>query len=236
MRRLLYTLCLAVIFPISAHATSVASIINTSCSGSLTSSLIDGASFSCAGNLTLDGGFITSDSLINISADGDLFVDNLTFTAPNVTFSVLNGMLTMGSAAVVNTSIAILQSNPNTILNWSEFNIGQSAIVNLNQGQPSKATLNSVLGINQTTSGVLSVNSGGSIYLGNTNGVTLQPNTTPLTPGGSIVIGLVSSGLTTTGNNAYTPFTVLSAVPEPNSYLMVLFGLGLIMYRRKFNN
>ena len=235
MNRLLYALCLAAIFPISAHATSVASIINTSCSGSLTSSLVDGASFSCAGNLTLDGGFITSDSLINISADGDLFVDNLTFTAPNVTFSVLNGMLTIGRAAVVDTSIAILQSNPNKILNWSEFNIGQSTTLNLNQGQPSKATLNSVLGINQPLSGFLTVNDGGNIYLGNTNGVALQPNNTPLTPGGSIVI-TGSGELITTGGGSYNPPIAVSAVPEPSTYFMVLLGLGLIMYRHKYKH
>lgn len=234
MYHLLYVLCLAAIFPISAHATSTASIINTNCSGSYIISLVDGASFSCAGNLTLDGGFITSDSLINISADGDLFVDNLTFTAPNVTFLVLNGMLTMGRAAVINTSIATFQSNPNTVSNWEKLNIGNSAIINLNQEQPSKITLDRVFGTNQTLSGALTLSSGGSISLGNTNGLMLPPNNTLSTPGGSIVIG--SGGLITTGGGPYNPPIAVSAVPEPSTYFMVLLGLGLIMYRRKYKH
>ena len=120
MNRLLYALCLAAIFPISAHATSVASIINTSCSGSLTSSLVDGASFSCAGNLTLDGGFITSDSLINISADGDFFLDNLNLNAPNIFLSNLSGLLNIGSSAIIQASSMIS-------INSNYINIAQGA-------------------------------------------------------------------------------------------------------------
>jgi filamentous hemagglutinin family protein len=145
-------------------------------------------------------------------------------------------LLIEGSGVISDSPIIINQISRNSILNWAEFNIGQSATVNFNQGQSSKATLNSVLGTNQTPSGVLTVNSGGSIYLVNPNGVTVQPNITPLTPGGSIVIASVSGGLTTTGNNFYISPTVLSAVPEPSTYLMVLLGLALITYRRQFKH
>ncbi|MDP3088486.1 MAG: PEP-CTERM sorting domain-containing protein [Methylotenera sp.] len=226
--------CLVLILPISAHATSTASIINTDCSSTLTRSLIDGASFACAGNLTLDGGFITSDSLINISADGDLFIDNLTLTAPNVTFSVLTGMLTIGSAFVVNRPTALSQVSRDSILTWSKFNIGQSAIVNFIHWQTSKTTLSRVLGTNQTPSGILTIGSGGSISLDKTIGVTLLPNITSLTPGGSIVIG--SGGLITTGGGSNNPQVVLSAVPEPSTYAMILFGLSFIAFKRKTNH
>lgn len=229
----MYAFTLALILPVSAQAVSTASVINTNCSGSLTSSLIDGASFACAGNLTLDGGFITSDSLINITADGDFFVDNLTLSAPIVTFSNLTGLITIGSGVIVNTSTAILQDSSDSILTWSQFNIGQSATVSLNQGQSSKATLIGILGTNQIPSGVLNVNSDGNISLSDTNGVILQSSVTPLTPGGNLLIGSGSGGLVTTSNNTYTPPISLSAVPEPSIYLMVLLGLGLVTYRRK---
>ncbi len=120
MHRLAYTLCLVAILPISAYAKSTASIINTNCSGSLTSSLIDGASFSCAGNLTLDGGFISSDSVINISADGDLFLDNLNLNAPIISISNLSGLLNVGSSAVIQASSMIL-------INSEYINIAQGA-------------------------------------------------------------------------------------------------------------
>jgi hypothetical protein len=153
MIRLLCTLCLAVILPISAQASSTASIINTNCSGSLTSSLIDGASFVCAGNLTLDGGFITSDSLISISVDGDLFVNNIVFTSPNITFEALSGTIDIGGGLVANANSLILTA--------SIINIAKDAKLNIPQIDP---------------------------------------------------------------------------IPEPTTYAMLLFGLGLITYRRQFKN
>jgi hypothetical protein len=129
MSRLLCALCLLAFLPITANATSTASITSTNCSGSLTTSLLDGASFACAGNLTLDGGFVTSDSLINISADGDLFVNNLVFTSPNVTFTALSGTIEIGSGFVVNANSAILTASIINIALGAQFNVPQIAAV-----------------------------------------------------------------------------------------------------------
>lgn len=209
MSRLLCTLCLLAFLPITANATSTSSITNTNCSGNLTSSLLDGASFVCAGNLTLDGGFVTSDSLINISADGDLFLDNLTFTAPNITLSVLTGMLKIGSNVVLNAGsnfnvaggnsapISIIQSTPKAIISWTNFDItlNPGTAVNFNAGSPNTVVLNRVGG------GALSLISG-------------NISTSELVTNGSVLN--------------------VTAVPEPNTYAMMLLGvLGLVYIQRK---
>lgn len=125
MSRLLCALYFLALFPFAANATSISSssIVNSNCTGTLTSSLLDGASFACAGNFTLDGGSITSDSVINISADGDLFLDNLTLTAPNVTFSSIYGGLEIGSGVIVNANYSLLTANYIFITSGATFNV-----------------------------------------------------------------------------------------------------------------
>jgi PEP-CTERM motif len=183
MNRLLYTLCLAAAIPISVHAESTASIVNTNCSGSLTSSLTDGASFACAGNLTLNGGFITSDSMINISADGDLFLDNINLNAPNIYLSNLSGLLSIGSSAIIQaSSMIVINSN----------------LINIAQGAKTEVLKN--------------------------DKVVLTPNT-------NLVINLGGDINFKSGE-----FSIQAPVPEPSTYLMVLLGLGLITYRRKFRH
>lgn len=133
MLRKLYALCFLVFLPFSANAISTSSITNTNCSGNLTTSLLGGASFVCAGNLMLDGGLVTSDLLINISTDGDLFLDNITFTAPNVSFSVLSGMMTIGGGVVINGSSVNLVSNGGAVNVLGAVNINSGGNITLNQ-------------------------------------------------------------------------------------------------------
>ena len=133
MLRILCVLLTLAFLPISANAISTSSITNTNCSGNLTTSLLGGVSFACAGNLTLDGGLVTSDLLINISADGDLFLDNLTFTAPNVSFSVLSGMMTIGGSVVINGSSVNLVSNGGAVNVLGSVNINSGGNITLNQ-------------------------------------------------------------------------------------------------------
>ena len=172
MLRFLFVLLTFAFLPLSANAISTASIISTNCSGNLTTSLLDGASFACAGNLTLDGGFVTSDSLINISADGDLFVDNLTLTAPNITFSNSTGLLTIGSSVVINTSTAVVQSKPESTLTWNKLNIANGS------------------------GAVLSIGAGGDLKVGTGIGYVLTANNIPVV-GGSIFLNSDATATTT---------------------------------------
>ena len=207
MLRKLYALCFLVFLPVSANAISIASIANTNCSGELTASTLDGASFACAGNLTLDGGFVTSDSLINISADGDLFLDNLTFTAPNISLSVLTGMLTMGSNVVLNAGanlmvtggsvapIAITQLVPRATISWDNFDI------TLNPGSATN----------------FNAGSSGSVVLNRVGGGALT---------------LISGNIATSGLAVNGPELNVFAVPKPSTYAMMLVGiLALISFR-----
>ncbi len=208
MSRLFCALCFLALFPFTANATSSSSIVNTSCSGTLTTSLLDGASFACAGNFILDGGSITSDSVINIAADGDFFLDNLTLAAPNISLSVLNGMLKMGSNVILNAGanltvmggnavpIAIVQSTPKAIISWANFDVtlNPGAAVSFNAGSANSVVLNRVGG------GAL------SLISGNISNSSLEIN---------------------------GPVLDVIAVPEPSTYAMVLLGLGLIAFRRR---
>jgi hypothetical protein len=185
MLRKLYALCFLAFLPISANAISTVSVANSNCSGELTASTLDGASFACAGNFTFTDGFVTSDSLINISATGDLFLDNLVFTAPNITFSVLSGMMTIGNGVVFNGNSVNLTSN-NSPVNNNPINIRPGVI--------------------------FSLGSGGNLTL-------IQDQNLVIYPGGNIDV-------------IQTP--ILTAVPEPSTYALMLVGtLGLLSIRRK---
>jgi len=230
MSRFLCALYLMVFLPIAANAASTSSIANTNCSGSLTSSLLNGASFACAGNLTLDGGFVTSDSLINISATGDLFLDNLTFTAPNVTFSVLSGMMTIGSGVVINSNSIILAGD-------TGITVAQGALINILPGSNNNVGAGTGFplgggGLTLSAGGALSSGAGGGLNLGAGSGGILGLGGNLPVAGGTLVVG--SGGLISLGSSGGGTLFSVTSVPEPASYAMMLAGiLGLISFRRR---
>lgn len=236
MSRLFCAMCLLALFPIAASATSISSssIVNSNCSGILTSSLLDGASFACAGNFTLDGGSITSDSVINILADGDLFLDNLTLTAPNVNLSNLTGMLKIGNSVVINTPITVNENAPKSILSWSEFSLSQGDTITFNVGISSGGSTE--LGKVDISTGSLSLGHGGSLHLGNTNGVIYpEAINTPILGGALVIssgsdVNLLISDAVMLSN---PPTFSVASIPEPATYAFMLLGLGLILLRRK---
>lgn len=87
--------------PVAAHANAAINLASTSCSGALSISSLTGASLSCAGNLTLNGGWIDSDDNIFIRAEGDLLLENLNLKAPEISFSTVQGNLQIASTVSI---------------------------------------------------------------------------------------------------------------------------------------
>ncbi len=95
------------LFPFSAHAISDIDVPIMSCSGAETSNLTSFLSLSCAGNLSLSGGSLFSDSKIVLTATGSMTLDNLNMTAPNIDLS--------GNSLVFGSGVSIDASNSMTI-------------------------------------------------------------------------------------------------------------------------
>jgi PEP-CTERM motif len=215
MLRKLSILCLLAVLPVVANAAATSSIGTTNCVGDFSVSLLGDATFSCSGSLTMTGGTVTSDSLISIVSNGDLFLDNLSFTAPNISFSVLSGLMTIGSGVVFNGSSVTLASNGGPV-NGRTFPLGGSISSDPNAGSI-------VLGAGRTTN------------LGAGSGYVFTPSTNLPAAGGTLVLGSGSGGLIINAVvDPFPPAIVLAAVPEPSTYALMFAGiLGLLSIRRK---
>jgi PEP-CTERM motif len=227
MLRKLHVLCLLTFLPIAANATAISSVGTTNCGGNLTISLLGDASFSCSGSLALTGGGIISNSLISIVSNGDLFLDNLTLDAPNITFSSLSGTLTIGSGVIANASSVTL-SAPNVVQNGIINTQGPSVSIML----ITTPAINPLLTSNPGA-GLISI--GGGVDLGRP---TLSPTIGPITNspvvGGSIFITDPNTSLVDANSGINNPLASIAAVPEPSTYLLMLLGvLGLVSIRRK---
>lgn len=148
-----------------ANATSTASFTSMSCSGNLSSSLAGDASYVCAGDLSVIGGNIISDSKILLQADGNLFMGNISLDAPIVELTSLNGATTFGNDVFISSTI-------------------------------------------NTT-----INSGGLPFIVNSDPIIIH---------GPVISGKVT--LMPGGDITLTP-----SVPEPNSYLLMMIGLGMLI-------
>lgn len=204
MFRLTAFISLMAALPLTAQANTAISLASTTCSGALSISSLAGASLSCAGNLSLNGGWIHSDASILIRADGDLLLENLYLTAPEISFSSLSGTLHMGSSVNLDTGQNQIHAEPvvvnlfpgKQIIDWKPFDITLHPAASIQFNMPS------------TSNGVVE----------------------SVTDAGQVVIKGNGIKLTSTGLN--TPTSVTS-VPEANTGAMLLIGLGWLALRRK---
>lgn len=205
--------------PVAAHANTAINLASTSCSGPLSISSLAGASLSCAGNLTLNGGWINSDTSIYIRTDGDLLLENLNLNAPEISFSTIHGGIQI--ASTVNIQSIQNQANRGEPLLmdrqpvkrdiiWNSFDLGLKPGSNLQISSPST---------NSNAMNPLTRN--GSIYVMNTNGIVFS--------NASISIG----NLTTTESITLNSSISVSSVPEANTSAMFLLGLSLLALRRR---
>lgn len=216
MLRLTTLISLIATMPLVVHANTVINLANTSCSGSLSISSLSGASLSCDGNLSLNGGFIDSGSSIFIRAEGDLFLENLSLNAPEISISAISGNLQMASTVNIqrgqnqNNAGGPLLIGPQLVtqdIRWNSFNIGLNPGGNIQFSAPdaSSSVINRIAG-------------SGKINLMNINGVLSNAGTG----------NFPTAGLTIVSNQIS-----VSSVPEANTGAMLLLGMGLLALRRK---
>lgn len=193
MRRLLVVLAIALGFPSSASANATAMVSLMNCSGDLTVSLLDAASFSCTGSLSLSGGAIFAESRVEISADGALWLDNLSIAAPFV-----------------------------ELVSLDRIAIGQGVIINASSSTGGAVTIRSGGNISLVDSAPWPnrFSAGGSISLGlGEHGARI-----PL-PGGDVLIAI---GQPIAAGAGVFDGVIVSSIPEPEPYAMLLAGIGLV--------
>lgn len=205
--------------PVAAHANTVINLASTSCSGALSISSLTGASLSCAGNLTLNGGWIDSDDSIFIGAAGDLLLENLTLNAQEISLSTLQGGIQIASTVNIQSienqahrggPLQIGWQSVKRDIIWNSFNLG------LNPG--SNIQISSQ---NTNSSAMNPLTGNGSIYVMNTSGIVFS--------NASISIGNLTTTESITPNNAIS----VSSVPETNTSAMFLLGVSLLTLRRR---
>jgi hypothetical protein len=217
MLRLCVLSCLLACLPLASHASAQISLASTSCSGDMALSSDSGISFNCTGNLSLDGGWLTSDSPISLLASGDLTLSNLHLYAPAISLSSLTGSLTIGSNVLFDTTHTVLLTSgatpvdrwsPRPVIAWQSFDIG------LHPGSVISESSSNSNAINQSI--IQKPALAGSLVL---------------TPAQSQML-IHESRITLTNNAGIN----VSAVPEPDGYMLMLAGLGLLACRRKSKN
>lgn len=208
MFRLTAFISLMAAMPLAAQANTVINLASTTCSGTLSISSLAGASLSCAGNLSLNGGWINSDASILIRAEGDLLLENLNLNAPEISISTITGNLQMTSTVNIKAiqnegngggQVAIYRFPRQPIIDWKPFDVR--------------------------------LNPGGNINFNVPGASTRVIERTVITNRGNIIItsGDVQITSAILPNN---PMTV-SSVPEANTSAMFLLGLSLLALRRR---
>jgi hypothetical protein len=192
--------------PVAAHANAVINLASTSCSGALSISSLAGASLSCAGNLTLNGGWIDSDDSIFIRAEGDLLLENLNLKAPEISFSTIQGNLQIASTVSIKAvqidgksggQVVINQGTVHPIIEWKPFDVtlNPGGLIHFNMPDANSRVLNRIQG-----NGQIVINAG-HVKI-----------TSAIVPNNPIAV---------------------SSVPEASRSAMLLLGLGLLALRRR---
>ncbi|QDC43095.1 hypothetical protein [Methylophilus medardicus] len=215
MLRRAVVLSLLACLPMVSHATASLHLSHSVCSGPLSLSTSRGIALSCAGNMTLEGGWMADESQISLVASGDLILDHFILRAPEIQLSSLTGLLNLGSNVTIDTRDSQASTQTAIIVDrWLTHGI--------HSWQP--------FDIMRAPGGVLSIQSPALPAAGNA-----QIRILPEGLGGSLqIVGQPSlrpanAGIVRTNQVAVG----LSAVPEPDRAMLLLTGLGLFAYGRK---
>lgn len=206
----------------------------TFCSGVQTASSILGSplTLSCTGDFALSGGTITDSLGIFLSSTGALTLDNISITAPTVSFSAgtLFSMTPSALISATNTSISAPTITMNGVLAAPGVTLSTASPFSVPSATLSGATLSTssgslILGRNITSVYSLASPPPPPIFpISN----ALVDVTTSLNPGGGGTLTISGTGGTlvnTASGGVLTGTTLISPVPEPGSYLTLLLGL-----------
>ncbi len=177
------------------------------CSTNLVVSLDNGYNASCEGDFSFTDGVLQNDTKISLTAGGFLNIGaSASLIAPLVNLYSTN----------------IFISNGAIIGAGYPPNVGFDGI-NLDAGKGSK------VGQNYSPSLPVVINSGSSISLGeNRQPNGLLTNGALSDVGGNLLIGSTVGFSINPVQNDNSIFTLISAVPEPLTYAMMILGLGFI--------
>lgn len=214
MLRLSVLSCLLACMAWTSHASAEISLVSTNCSGDMTLSSGSGISLACSGNMDLRGGWLKSDRLISLFASGDLTLNDLSLSAPEIMLSNMSGTLTIGSnvlfdvthaPAVASGAINISSGLLKPVIAWQNVDIGLNPGAVITVGTGNASVINRITDHQPVLAGSLSLTTAQSLLLAN------AARLTPMSSAGIHV----------------------SAVPEPDGDMMMLAGLGLMAFRRK---
>jgi hypothetical protein len=187
------TVVVFMLFAMMSRAENSFLVDSVSCSGTSTQSFLDVLSFNCAGDLSLDGGSISANTSILLSATGTLGLNNLILSSQDI---FLNGgsLVSVGSDVYINAS----------------KNISISSIPDIADGTSGGGVGIVMNGSLIAHGGNVLLNAGGDTVLISKDAGTLSTNTdNQVFPGGNI--------------------SLVSSVPEPSSYALLLLGLSFVI-------
>jgi hypothetical protein len=230
------TVVVFMLFAMMSRAENSFLVKNVSCSGTSTQSFLDVLSFTCAGDLSLDGGSISANTSILLSAEGALSLNNLTLTSQDI--SLIGGTLAsawsdvdINAANSLNISIPdIDEGSPDQPIQIREGNSliykDIRTLTTINTDRQFFIGSNAVSFITSTNASLT------SLTLGLKNPIEGILNGPIQAQGGSVLI--LKRGevvLDSTGMQLYPSanISVVSSVPEPDSYALLLLGVLLVI-------
>ncbi|MES2579703.1 MAG: PEP-CTERM sorting domain-containing protein [Pseudomonadota bacterium] len=211
----------AALYPQLALATTP----SFSCSSNLVVSLDNGYQASCDGDFSFTDGVLQNDVSINLTARGFLSVgENAKLSAPIINLNSTD-IIVSGTLDAPN-GIVTLSSTESTVLtNTAQVNVGSQ--INLSNQTEIKTKPQLIVNWEQ-----FQITPGGSINIkSNTNTSNVVINQV----GGAIVLAPLSGVLTLQANSSDKADWIVTQVPEPSSYAMMLLGVVTLLIKRRRN-
>lgn len=204
-----------ILFAVLLGATSASNAGTSDCSGTVTFSQGPTTYLGCDGHLRLDDGFVLeADTAISLWASQSLAVLGATLRAPRIDISA--GMIDFANLSILDASRSGTQIDNLQI-------VGSAA-------GPTPIRLDPRLFAGAT---ILISGADMSVSGGSGHGATIHAGQPRVIDDGTVVL---TGNIVTDGGVRLLPPTMITTIPEPETWAMMVAGLGLIaqIARRKF--